>query len=295
MRIPPCISSWKNPKGYTIPIDKRLAASGAGLQDNTINDKFAKFAGALQVADRTMRETIQLQNDIQKRVAQKEKEAQEEKMRRDAQQARDERAGIRPQATNDGDDEDARDVAERDAIRDERRKERERELRLARAGGDKKNQLRRERERDISEKIALGMKMGGGKSDSQFDTRLYNQTQGMNSGFGADDGYDVYDKPLFRRKDEQGIYKPSSTVSEFDDAEKLRKGLSKFHAEKAFVGGADGPGAGATRRDGPVQFEKQQQDDVFGLDKFLSKDDGGGSRKRGHDGEGEPSGTRQRR
>ena len=31
-KIPPCISNWKNPKGYTIPLDKRLAADGRGLQ-----------------------------------------------------------------------------------------------------------------------------------------------------------------------------------------------------------------------------------------------------------------------
>lgn len=30
--IPPCISNWKNAKGYTIPLDKRLAADGRGLQ-----------------------------------------------------------------------------------------------------------------------------------------------------------------------------------------------------------------------------------------------------------------------
>lgn len=31
--IPPCVSNWKNNKGYTIPLDKRLAADGRGLQD----------------------------------------------------------------------------------------------------------------------------------------------------------------------------------------------------------------------------------------------------------------------
>ena len=31
-KIPPCISSWKNAKGYTIPLDKCLAADGRGLQ-----------------------------------------------------------------------------------------------------------------------------------------------------------------------------------------------------------------------------------------------------------------------
>lgn len=39
-------------QGYTIPLDKRLAADGRGLQDHTINDNFAKLAQALYTADR---------------------------------------------------------------------------------------------------------------------------------------------------------------------------------------------------------------------------------------------------
>lgn len=36
-QIPPCISNWKNNKGYTIALDKRLAADGRGLQDVSEN------------------------------------------------------------------------------------------------------------------------------------------------------------------------------------------------------------------------------------------------------------------
>ena len=39
-------------KGYTIPLDKRLAADGRGLQGVHINENFAKFAEALYIADR---------------------------------------------------------------------------------------------------------------------------------------------------------------------------------------------------------------------------------------------------
>lgn len=31
-KIPPCVSNWKNAKGYVIPLDKRIAADGRGLQ-----------------------------------------------------------------------------------------------------------------------------------------------------------------------------------------------------------------------------------------------------------------------
>ncbi|KAI5627785.1 SNW domain-containing protein 1 [Silurus asotus] len=51
-KIPPCISNWKNAKGYTIPLDKRLAADGRGLQTVHINENFAKLAEALYIADR---------------------------------------------------------------------------------------------------------------------------------------------------------------------------------------------------------------------------------------------------
>ena len=39
-------------KGYTIPLDKRLAADGRGLQGVHINENFAKLAEALYIADR---------------------------------------------------------------------------------------------------------------------------------------------------------------------------------------------------------------------------------------------------
>lgn len=32
-KIPPCVSNWRNQKGYTIPLDKRVAADGRNLQD----------------------------------------------------------------------------------------------------------------------------------------------------------------------------------------------------------------------------------------------------------------------
>ena len=40
--IPPCISNWKNNKGYTIPLDKRLAADGRGLQDVSVSSSLQR-------------------------------------------------------------------------------------------------------------------------------------------------------------------------------------------------------------------------------------------------------------
>lgn len=91
--IPPCVSNWKNNKGYTIPLDKRLAADGRGLQDVHINDKFATFSESLYIADRHAREEVRQRAAMQQRIAEKEKEAKEESLRNLAQRAREQRTG----------------------------------------------------------------------------------------------------------------------------------------------------------------------------------------------------------
>nr|NVI70186.1 Bx42 [Cucujiformia] len=142
-KIPPCISNWKNAKGYTVPLDKRLAADGRGLQQLHVNENFAKLAEALYIADRKAREAVETRAQLERKLAQKEKEQKEEHLRQLAQRARDERAGIRSLAGQDkGDDE-----RERDALRQDRHKERARERNLAHAAPDKRSKLQRERER----------------------------------------------------------------------------------------------------------------------------------------------------
>merc|ERR1711981_979933 len=93
-KIPPCISNWTNPKGYTIPLDKRLAADDRGLQETIINENFAKMSEALYIADRKAREAIEMRNSLEKKMALREKEKKEQQLRALAAQARDQRAGI---------------------------------------------------------------------------------------------------------------------------------------------------------------------------------------------------------
>ena len=47
-------------QGYTIPLDKRLAADGRGLQEVQINDQFAKLTEALYVAESKAREAVDM-------------------------------------------------------------------------------------------------------------------------------------------------------------------------------------------------------------------------------------------
>ncbi|EDV20286.1 uncharacterized protein TRIADDRAFT_51016 [Trichoplax adhaerens] len=260
-KIPPCISNWKNPKGYTIPLDKRLAADGRGAQEVKINENFSKLADALYIADRKARESVELRAQMEKKLAQKEKERKEESLRLLAQKAREERIGLRTQ-----DSDFSEDARERDQLRHDRHKERERDRRIARAAPDKRSKLERQRDRDISEKIALGMPANVKSDEGMYDQRLFNQAEGVGSGFAEDDAYNVYDKP-WKKTSASSIYRPSKNLDKDiygDDLDSLVK-TKRFAADTEFQGTDHN-----LQRDGPVQFEKDE-DDPFGLDKFLTE------------------------
>lgn len=399
-KIPPCISNWKNAKGYTIPLDKRLAADGRGLQEVTISDKRASLTEALMLAEAKAREAVNLRAKVQQEMVARQKAAKEAELRQLAAQARMERHGHAPAAAfgaggggaapaaaagggrdvsgvgaypppppaaaaageeddrdryrerergrrrsssssrsrsprgrdergrhggdrhrhrehadDDGDryhnggggasrggrDErdEYRETAEerearrrRDEIREERRRERERERRLEAkdgAGPAKKSKLTRDRERDIGEKMALGQaKVAGGAGEVQYDSRLFNQEQGLGSGFGAEDSYHLYDKPLFSDRGSSQLYRPNKAA---DDELYGGEGgggaggirTEKFKADRGFQGAADpsAPGAGGGRGGGGVQYESAAQEaDPFGLEQFMSKVNQGGRGRR---------------
>ncbi|KAG2254545.1 hypothetical protein Bca52824_084681 [Brassica carinata] len=68
---------WKNLKGYAIPLDKRHAADGRGLQDVQINNSFAKLSESLYVAEEKAREAVSMRSKVQKEMMMKEKEMEE--------------------------------------------------------------------------------------------------------------------------------------------------------------------------------------------------------------------------
>ncbi|KAJ5947626.1 Pre-mRNA-processing protein [Penicillium verhagenii] len=290
-KIPPPVSNWKNPKGYTVPLDKRLAADGRGLQDVSINDKFAQFAEALFTADRHAREEVQLRAQMQQKLAEKEKAQKEEHLRQLAQKAREDRAGpsrreSRPRSRSrsasrsvssyssrsgtPSEDEGA--ARERERERRERRQENERQLRQSRMGTERRIQtMAREQNRDISEKVALGLAKPTQSSESMWDSRLFNQTSGMNAGFNEDNHYD---KPLFAAQDAiNSIYRPRAQADADDEGadegemSKIQK-TNRFEvlgrAKEGFRGAAD-----AEERQGPVQFEKDTAD-PFGIDSMIA-------------------------
>ncbi|OAQ64755.1 pre-mRNA-processing protein 45 [Pochonia chlamydosporia 170] len=300
-KIPPPVSNWKNPKGFTVPLDKRLAADGRGLQDVTINDKHAQFAEAVKMAERHAREEVQQRALMQQRLAEKEKAQKDENLRALAQKAREERAGAGGGRRRSPDSRDSRsrsrsysgsdsasdsedsDIRERENARRERRKEEERKLRQNRMGAERRVQvMAREQNRDISEKIALGLAKPTQSKETMYDSRLFNQSSGFDSGFNEDNHYD---KPLFAAQDAiSSIYRPRANMED-DDPEAGDKEMAKIQKTSRF-GEALGKGtfkgaADVEAREGPVQFEKEVAD-PFNVDKFLSEVDQNSSSKRGY-------------
>ncbi|KAG9246424.1 SKIP/SNW domain-containing protein [Calycina marina] len=292
-KIPPAISNWKNPKGFTVALDKRLAADGRGLQDVTVSDKFAQMSEALFTADRHAREEVKQRNIMQQRLAEADKQKAEDRLRGLAAKAREEASnrGRRNSRTSrsrsgsysdsrSGSDSEDEEVRERQKMREEKRREEERKLRQSRMGAERRVQaMAREQQRDISEKIALGIAKPTQSAETMFDSRLFNRTSGFDSGFNEDQ---AYDKPLFAAQDAiSSIYRPRQMDD--DDGDDGEAEMGKIQKSQRF-GEALGKGTfkgteDVEAREGPVQFEKDTGDAFANVDDFL-KDLGEAPKKR---------------
>ena len=259
---------------------------------------------------------------MQQKLAEKEKVQKEENLRLLAQRAREERSGVAPpkpytvataqsraamksgladygsdsgsEASDrgerrGGDDSEEEDAAQlRDEMRREKRREREREMRMSNMGTEQRaKMLARQQNRDISEKVALGLAKPTMSKETMLDSRLFNQ-ESLSGSFADDDAYNLYDRPLFHGSSAAAaIYKARGNITEGNEESYgggTEEGISKALDNDRFgLGRAQIGFEGANEqevREGPVQFEKDTGD-VFGLDKFL--DEAKSGRKRGLD------------
>ena len=260
---------------------------------------------------------------MQQKLAEKEKAQKEENLRMLAQRAREERSGVVPskpyaaataqsraamksgladygsdsgsesEASDRGetrrDEDDEEDAAKlRDEMRREKRREREREMRMSNMGTEQRaKMLARQQNRDISEKVALGLAKPTVSKETMLDSRLFNQ-ESLSGSFADDDAYNLYDRPLFHGSSAAAaIYKARGNITEGNDESfggGTEEGISRALDNDRFgLGRAQVGFEGANEqevREGPVQFEKDTGD-VFGLDKFL--DEAKSGRKRGLD------------
>jgi SNW domain-containing protein 1 len=149
----------------------------------------------------------------------------------------------------------------------------------------------REQNRDISEKIALGLAKPTASKETLLDSRLFNR-ESLSTGFAGEDTYNLYDKPLFHGSSAAAaIYRPQGNTSTNDESfgggteDGIRGELSKDrfalgNATKGFEGAE-----GGEARDGPVQFEKDTivtldgSSDPFGVEQFMDAARRGGKRQ----------------
>jgi SNW domain-containing protein 1 len=283
-RIPPCISNWKNNKGYMIPLDKRVASDGRGLQEIIINDAHAKVAQALYSAENNARELVSKKTALRQKYLLAEQEKKEEELRKTAQEARKRREQIQSNIMENETKEETDSRIDRERLRESRRREREREHRLENRGGShKKSKITRDQSRDISEQIALGMVVPR-NSEAQYDQRLFNQSEGLDSGFGDDESYNIYDKSLWGGERETALYKAPKKNDDENYGEKSMSydnivNTKRFKPDKEFEGTDR---TTITDRSGPVQFEqdepqkpednaKDEEKDVYGFDRFFEE------------------------
>jgi len=162
-------------------------------------------------------------------------------------------------------------------------------------GGGKRSRFNnnndRDEDRDVSEKIALGLLTGqgvrkeGGSAESLYDARLFNQSEGVGGGFGNDDEYNVYGQ-AWRSGSGGGasvgesIYRPRASgggggggVLSSSDADKAINSLRTGATSRFSSTALPSQSSAVHRPAGPVEFERGKTDassDPFGLDSLLA-------------------------
>ncbi|KAG8422213.1 mRNA splicing protein [Metarhizium acridum] len=251
-KIPPAVSNWKNPKGFTRLAEKEKAQKDENLRALAQKAREERAGGAGG--------------------------------RRHSPDSRDSRSrsGSYSRTDSASDSEDS-EIREREKARREKRKEEERKLRQNRMGAERRIQvMAREQNRDISEKMLWGWPSRRSPR-RQCTTRDYLISRAdLIADFNEDNHYD---KPLFAAQDAiSSIYRPRANMDD-DDPEAGDKEMAKIQKTSRF-GEALGKGtfkgaADVEAREGPVQFEKETAD-PFNVDKFLSEVDQNSSSKRGY-------------
>ncbi|KAH3686518.1 hypothetical protein WICPIJ_002496 [Wickerhamomyces pijperi] len=199
--IPPAISNWKNPNGYSIGLDKRLAVDGRDpnlFKDEGMNDNFVNLSEALDDADKKAREELKARNALKKQQLEAETKQKEEQLRLMAEKARQDSSNNRDYRIRQ-----TREYQERLNDREERRQRAQRELKSNRSTKD----------RDVSERREMSQtKTTKTSSDSQFDSRLF-----TNSVVAQHSETEVYDKPFFLQKSVSNFFKDQGTGNNLED------------------------------------------------------------------------------
>ncbi len=254
-KVPPCVSISKNPKGLVIPLDIRLANDGRNQREFKVNKNFSKLSDVLFIAEKTAREEIEERNRIAETIQIQASLKKEEELKEAAKQARLEKKSLNSFSNYKSNfssdfllgnkkyrEELIKEKNERDELRAIRKKEIERDRKIEIMNNYNKNSLKN---RDISEKIALNQAQ---PNLPIVDGRIYNKE--IKNDLINDEEDNIYDKALFNEKNNlTQIYKT------YNNKEMPVKD-SKILMEKIMQKGFEKGEIQKTNRNGPVQFEK---------------------------------------
>lgn len=263
-KIPPCISNSKNSRGFVLPLEMRISADGRNTYNPQVNERFMEFSTALYEAEKQARKDLEEKNRIRQTLAYEEIKKKEEELRKEVEETKkkkdslfgmsempskieSERQSVKNMETDS--------VAEnqRDLLKYMVKKNVEREARLERVGSHKQKEIR-DKERDITEKVALGQKgEESGGANLEVDERVIGLGAGVNTGFKDDEAYDLYDKPLFNEAIKTNIYTGAKEFEENyfgDTLEKRNTAKTDKESHKSRV----------LKRNKPVEFEKYTGD-----------------------------------
>lgn len=211
-RVPTCVSNWRNPAGYVIPMDKRVGADARRFEQPGLSDKFSNLAKALDIASSSINESIAQRSMIERQLQQKKKREEEEKMREEARRINEQKRQLNR----------AKNSEEKkiDEILEEAREQRKRMTRKMRSSRANENGSLLS-SRDTSAQVPLGVAVTTHTVDDEFDAQLFDKSGGVDVGYQDEDNYDVYDKPLFANA-ELKTYVP------FGDDRKYSESSSKY-------------------------------------------------------------------
>ncbi|SCU91020.1 LADA_0F07646g1_1 [Lachancea dasiensis] len=240
--IPSAISNWKNPNGYAISLDRRVASDGRynkGLSGNQdISEKFASLSEALDVAEKKAREEVMLRADAKRMLAEQDAREKEEKLRLLALRAREER---RRQVSRSADAESNEASLAKETAKREQRRQLEKDVRNSKLNtADRLRALAAKQNREISDKVILGAAKASDTSGIQYDSRLFSRAASENA-LGGENR--VYDNPLFVQEGINTIYRPNVMHS-----------ASGNEMVDSTLQSLSGESSGKRSREGPVEF-----------------------------------------
>lgn len=254
--IPAALSSWKNPNGYTVALDKRLAADARYNEDNLrpheISNGFSKLSEALDKADKRARQEIKLRAEAKRELAEQEAREKEERLRLLAQKAREERERERRERNSNymqGRTRENEEAQKREEIRRLKKRQVEKEVRMAKMSTTERlRALARSQGRDISDKVILGAAKATDDPEIQYDSRLFSKGANANAKRSEDQ---VYENPLFIQESIDNIYRPNVSM---DPDALINEAIQSIQGETRF------DTLNSKRvREGPIEFSNAEE------------------------------------